>query len=95
MHKPGLIEEEVFIIKIKLNKCTFLDNPHIQTINIAEGCKYKSSDLMAFFLKFVITLFFFFKFQVPFKKKPVGTNVSICVYLIITSPPEKLMMEEV
>lgn len=67
VHRPGLTEEEVFIIKIKLNKCTFLGNPHIQTINIAEGWKYKSSDLVAFILMFVITLNFF-KFQVPFKK---------------------------
>lgn len=44
-----------------------LGNPHIQTINTAEGCKYKSSDLMAFILMFLITLNFF-KFQVPFKK---------------------------
>lgn len=51
--------------------------------------------LNGLFSKVCNNIIIFFKFQVPFKKKPVGTNVSICVYLIITSPPEKLMMEEV
>lgn len=47
------------MIKIELDKSTFIGNPHIRTINTVEGCENKSSDLTSFILKFEIILFLF------------------------------------